>query len=311
MHNYTSEFLLLEFSKIWEIQIIYGALLLILYSMTLTGNLLIIIAIFFDHHLHIPMYFFLMNLAIQDIGSVSVIIPKAIFNLLTNTRHICYSGCVTQVLMFVFFVGSDIAVLTLMAYDRYVAICNPLQYEIIMNRTACTKMINCVWIASFFNCVLNTVGTFTTPFCSHIINQFYCEIPHLLKIACNGSYKTETEVVLFSSTLGFGCFIFIVITYVKIFAAVLNIPSVQGRKKTFSTCLPHLTVFSIFLFTAYFAYLRPISDNPSNLDFVITVMYSVVPSTLNPLIYSLRNKDIKVALSRFLSLRAFFKRTNK
>ncbi|XP_070584532.1 olfactory receptor 14A2-like [Erythrolamprus reginae] len=307
MHNYTSDFLLLEFSKIWELQIIYIALLLILYLMTLSGNLLIIIAVVSDHRLHIPMYFFLMNLAIQDIGSVSVIIPKAIFNSLTNTRHICYSGCVTQLLLFVFFLGSDIAVLTLMAYDRYVAICNPLQYEIIMNRAACTKMISCVWIASFLNSVMNTVETFIIPFCSNIINQFYCEIPHLLKIACSGSYISEIGVVMFSSTLGFGCFVFIVITYVKIFAAVLKIPSVHGRKKAFSTCLPHLTVFSIFLFTAYFAYLWPVSDNPSYADFVVTIMYSVVPSMLNPLIYSMRNKDIKVALFRFFSLRAFFK----
>ncbi|XP_034278831.1 olfactory receptor 14A2-like [Pantherophis guttatus] len=308
MHNYTSEFLLLEFSNIWELQIAYVALLLILYLMTLTGNFLIIIAVVSDHRLHIPMYFFLMNLALQDIGSVSVIIPKAIFNSLTNTRHISYSGCVTQLLLFVFFMGSDIAVLTLMAYDRYVAICNPLQYEMIMNRSASSKMISCVWIASFLNSVMNTVETFIIPFCSNIINQFYCEIQHLLKIACAGTHITEIGVVLFSSTLAFGCFIFIVITYVKIFAAVLKIPSVHGRKKAFSTCLPHITVFSIFLFTAYFAYLRPITDNPSYLDFVITVMYSVVPSMLNPLIYSMRNKNIKVALSRFLSLRAFFKK---
>ncbi|XP_070584533.1 olfactory receptor 14A16-like [Erythrolamprus reginae] len=310
MHNFTSDFLLLEFSKIWELQIIYVALLLILYLMTLTGNLLIIIAVVSDYRLHIPMYFFLMNLAIQDIGSVSVIIPKAIFNSLTNTRHIYYSGCVTQVLMFIFFVGSDIAVLTLMAYDRYVAICNPLRYEIIMNRAACTKMISCVWIASFLNSVMNTIDTFIIPFCSNIINQFYCEIPHLLNIACSGSYISEIGVVMFSSTLGFGCFVFIVITYVKIFAAVLKIPSVHGRKKTISTCLPHLTVFSIFLFTVFFAYLRPISNKPSDLDFIITILYSIIPPMLNPLIYSMRNKELKAALSKFICSFVFEKTWN-
>ncbi|XP_034278830.1 olfactory receptor 14J1-like [Pantherophis guttatus] len=212
--------------------------------------------------------------------------------------------------MFVFFVGSDIAVLTLMAYDRYVAICNPLQYEIIMNRTACKKMISCVWITSFLNSVMNTVETFIIPFCSNIIHQFYCEIPHLLMITCSGSYITEIEVVLFSSTLGFGCFVFIVITYVKIFAAVLKIPSIHGRKKTFSTCLPHLTVFSIFLFTVLFAYLRPISNKPSVLDFIITILYSIIPPMLNPLIYSMRNKDLKAALSKFLWLFVFEKTCN-
>ncbi|XP_032092028.1 olfactory receptor 14A16-like [Thamnophis elegans] len=303
MHNHTSEFLLLEFSKIWELQIIYAALLLILYLMTLTGNLLIIIAVVFDHRLHVPMYFFLMNLAILDIGLVSVIIPKAIFNSLTNIRHICYSGCVTQVLMFVFFAGSDIAVLTLMAYDRYVAICKPLHYEIIINRTACTKMISCAWIASFLNSVMNTVETFIIPFCSNIIHQFYCEIPHLLKITCSGSYITKLGVVFFSITLGFGCFVFIVITYVQIFTAVLKIPSIQGRKKAFSTCVPHLTIFSIFLFTSIFAYIRPISNRASVLDFIITILYSIIPPLMNPLIYSMRNKELKVVTSALLSFK--------
>ncbi|KAM6448978.1 olfactory receptor 14J1-like [Liasis olivaceus] len=305
MDNHTSEFLLLEFSKIWEKQLMYVALFLILYLLTVIGNLLILIAIISSRYLHTPMYFFVMNLAMQDIGSVSVIIPKALSNCLMKIRTISHTGCVAQVLLFVFFFGSDVALLTVMAYDRYVAICKPLQYEMIMNRTACTKMISCVWIASFLNAVLHATETFTIPFCSNIINQFYCDIPHLLKVACSGSYVTEIGVVLFTATLGFGCFIFIVVTYVQIFFIVLRIPSVHGRQKAFSTCIPHLIVFSIFLFTAWFAYLRPISDRPSTLDFITTIMYSIIPSMLNPLIYSMRNKDIKVALSRFPSLRLF------
>ncbi|XP_025032601.1 olfactory receptor 14C36-like [Python bivittatus] len=310
MDNNTSEFLLWEFSKIWELQIMYVTLLLTLYLMTVTGNLLIIIAVVFDHHLHIPMYFFVMNLAMQDIGSVSVIIPKAVFNCLMKIRHISYSGCVAQVLLSVFFLTSDVALLTVMAYDRFVAICNPLQYEMIMNRKACTRMVDSVWIASFLDAALQTIGTFTTPFCSNIVNQFYCEIPHLLKIACSGSYLTETGVLMFSITLGCGCFIFIVITYVKIFSAVLRIPSVQGRKKAFSTCLPHLIVFSVFLFTGCFAYLRPISDKLSHLDFIITILYSIIPAMLNPLIYSMRNKDLKAALSKLLQSFLFEKTVN-
>ncbi|XP_025032930.1 olfactory receptor 14I1-like [Python bivittatus] len=305
MDNKTSVFFLLQFSNVWELQIIYIALLLMLYLMTVTGNLLIISAVVCDHHLHTPMYFFLMNLAMQDIGSVSVIIPKALFNSLTNTRHISYSGCVAQVLLFVFFLGSDIALLTVMAYDRYVAICNPLQYETIMNRKACTQMIGSVWTASFLNAALHTTETFTNPFCSNIVNQFYCEIPHLLKLACPGLDVTEIGVVAFSAILSAGCFVFIVVTYVEIFSAVLRIPSVQGRKKAFFTCLPHLIVFSVFLFTVSFAYLRPISNRPSNLDFIITMIYSILPPMMNPIIYSMRNKDIKDALSKLLRLRSF------
>ncbi|XP_070584573.1 olfactory receptor 14I1-like [Erythrolamprus reginae] len=304
MDNNTSIFLLLELSNIWEFQIIYASAFLILYLITLTGNFLIISAIAFDSHLHTPMYFFLMNLALQNIGSVSVIIPKSIFNSFINRRWISYTECVTQVLLFLFFVDSDISLLTVMAFDRYVAICNPLQYEMIMNRKACTQMVGSVWIASLFNAVLNTTGTFLTPFCSNIINQFFCEIPHLLKIACSDLYITEIGVVVFSITLAFGCFVFIVATYVEIFLAVLRIPSVQGRKKAFSTCLPHLIIFSIFLFTGCFAYLRPMSEKPSHIDFAITVMYSIIPPMINPLIYSLRNNDIKTALSRMFALRS-------
>ncbi|XP_013919587.1 PREDICTED: olfactory receptor 14I1-like [Thamnophis sirtalis] len=304
MDNNTSIFLLLELSNIREFQIIYASVFLILYLITLTGNFLIISAIIFDSHLHTPMYLFLMNLALQNIGSVSVIIPKSIFNSFMNRRWISYSECVTQVLLFLFFVDSDISLLTVMAFDRYVAICNPLQYEMIMNRKACTQMIGSVWIASLFNAILNTTGTFLTPFCSNIINQFYCEIPHLLKIACSDLYTTEIGVVVFSITLAFGCFVFIVFTYVEIFLAVLRIPSVQGRKKALSTCLPHLIVFSIFLFTGCFAYLRPISKKPQHSDFAITVMYSIIPPMMNPLIYSLRNNDINIALSRIFALRS-------
>ncbi|XP_025032599.1 olfactory receptor 14I1-like [Python bivittatus] len=300
MDNHTTEFLLLEFSKIWELQVIYVTLLLILYLMMVTGNLLIIIAVVFDHHLHTPMYFFLMNLAMQDIGSVSVIIPKAVFNCLMNTRHISYSGCVAQVLLFVFFLSSEVALLTVMAYDRFVAICSPLQYEVIMNRNACSIMVESMWIASFLNAALHTIFTFTIPFCSNIINQFYCEIPHLLNIACSDSYITELGVQMFSITLGFGCFLFIVVTYVKIFLAVLRIPSGQGRKKSFSTCLPHLIVFSVYFFTGCFAYVRPTSNSPSDLDFVITIMYSIIPPMLNPLIYSMRNKELKATVSKLL-----------
>ncbi|KAM6451706.1 olfactory receptor 14A16-like [Liasis olivaceus] len=305
MDNDTAVFLLLDFSKHWEVQIIYLSLFLILYLMTVTGNILIITAVVCDHHLHTPMYFFMMNLAMQDIGSVSVIIPKAVFNFLTNIRYISYSGCVAQVLLFVFFLDSDVALLTVMAYDRYVAICNPLQYEMIMNRKACTKMVGSAWIASFLNAILHTTATFTIPFCSNITNQFYCEIPYLLKIACSSLYADEIGIIIFSATIGFGCFVFVIVTYVKIFSAVLRIPSVQGRKKVFSTCLPHLIVFSIFIFTACFAYLRPISDSPSHLDFIITIMYSIIPPMMNPLIYSMRNKKIKAALSSFLGLKLF------
>ncbi|XP_062992733.1 olfactory receptor 14I1-like [Elgaria multicarinata webbii] len=298
-----SEFLLLEFSAALELQILHFILFLVLYLVTVTGNLLIIAAIAFDHHLHTPMYFFLMNLAMQDIGSVSVIIPKAMMNSIMNIRLISYSGCVAQVLLVVFFLASDVAVLTVMAYDRYVAICNPLQYEILMNRTACTQMMVSAWISSLLYAMLHTGGTFASPFCSNVVDQFFCEIPHLLKLACSDLHQIEIGAVLFSFVITLGCFVFIVVTYISIFSAVLKIPSVQGRKKAFSTCLPHLIVFSTFLFTVCFAYLRPTSERSSYLDLAFTMIYSIVPPLINPVIYSMRNTDMKNALSRLLGMR--------
>ncbi|XP_032092018.1 olfactory receptor 14A16-like [Thamnophis elegans] len=300
MDNVTSEFLLWEFSKNWEL-----VLLLILYSTTITGNIFIITAVIFDTHLHTPMYFFLMNLAMQDIGLVSAIVPKAVFNSIINIRTISHSGCVAQVMFFFFFMTCDVSLLTLMGYDRYIAICNPLHYEMIMNRKTCTKMIGGVWTASLLNASLHTIFTFMTPFCSNIIDQFYCEIPYLLKIACPGLYVSETGVIIFSSILTLGCFIFVLVTYVHVFSSVLRIPSVQGRKKAFTTCLPHLVVFSIFMFTGCFAYLKSISDSPTHLNFIITIMYSIIPSMMNPFIYCMRNKDIKVAFSRLFDQMSF------
>ncbi|XP_060137152.1 olfactory receptor 14A16-like [Zootoca vivipara] len=298
-----SEFLLLEFSAVRELQILHFSLFLVLYLAIVFGNLLIISAVAFDHHLHTPMYFFLMNLAIQDLGAVSVTIPKSITNSLMNIRDISYAGCIAQVLSFLFFLSSDVALLTIMAYDRYVAICNPLHYEMVMNRAACKQMVSGVWVAGLLNAVMHTSATFATPFCSNIVNQFFCEIPQLLTLACSNLYLTEIGAIVATTTIVSGCFVFIVFTYVHIFTAVGKLPSVQGRKKAFSTCIPHLVVFSIFCFTGCFAYIRPPSKTPSDLDFALTVMYTIVPPMFNPIIYSMRNKEIKNAVSKLLGVK--------
>ncbi|XP_033024435.1 olfactory receptor 14A16-like [Lacerta agilis] len=302
-----SGFLLLEFSELRELQILYFVVLLAFYLAALTGNLLIISAVAFDHHLHTPMYFFLMNLALQDLGSVSVIMPKSMANTILNTRYISNLGCVAQVLFFLFFMASDFFLLTVMAYDRYIAICKPLQYEMLMNRQACTQMITSVWIISFLYGVLHTGGTFAPPFCSNLVNQFFCEffceIPQLLKLTCSDLYLLEIGIVVVSAVIGLGCFIFIIITYVHIFAAVLKIPSIEGRQKAFSTGLPHLIVFSIFVFTGCFAYLKPTSNTPSHLDLALTIIYSMFPPLMNPVIYSMRNNKIKLSLLKLLGLR--------
>uniref|UniRef100_A0ABM5GN08 Olfactory receptor n=1 Tax=Pogona vitticeps TaxID=103695 RepID=A0ABM5GN08_9SAUR len=298
-----TKFLLLGFSKDPEMQLSLFTVFLIYYLLAVGGNLLIISAVATSRHLHNPMYFFLMNLAIQDVGQVSVIFPKSMANSLKDIRYISYSGCVAQVLFYVFFATSDLFILTVMAYDRYVAICNPLQYEMLMNKKVCLKIIATLWTSSFLYGVLHAGGTFAAPFCSNIVNQFFCEIPQLMKLACSDLYLIEVGLLLLGAVLGGGCFIFILVTYMHIFTAVLKIPSKHGRQKAFSTCLPHLIVVSIFVFTACSAYIKTSSNSPLYLDLAMTILYSMVPPLMNPVIYSLRNKEIKKALTKMLGLR--------
>ncbi|XP_015263897.1 PREDICTED: olfactory receptor 14A16-like [Gekko japonicus] len=292
----TSEFLLLEFSDIRELQILHFFVFLAVYLTAVTGNLLIIIAVALDHHLHTPMYFFLMNLALLDLGLVSVMVPKAMANSLLNTRSISYSACVAQVFFYFLLGGSDFAILTIMAHDRYVAICNPLQYETIMHRGACIQMAVSAWIAGILNGILHSGGTFAITFCSNVINQFFCEVPQILRLSCSDMYLIEVGIIVFGCFLGLGCFIFIIMSYKQIFVAVLRIPSIRGQKKALSTCLPHLTVVSLLVCTGYFAYLRPPSHTSSDQNVLFAIIYAVLPPLLNPFIYSIRNKEIKTAL---------------
>ncbi|XP_039353372.1 olfactory receptor 14A16-like [Mauremys reevesii] len=310
MSNRTTmtEFLLLGFSEIQELQILHFVVFLVLYLATLMGNLVIITAIALNHHLDSPMCFFLMNLSILDLGSISVTIPKSMANSLMNTRVISYSGCITQVFLLLFFASADFALLTIMAYDRYIAICQPLHYKTVMNRRACVQMVAIAWICSILYSALNTGNTFALTFCGgNVVNQFFCEIPQLLKLTCSDSYLSESGVIVFSVCLVLSCFFLIIVSYVQIFKTVLRIPSEQGRRKAFSTCLPHLIMISLFLFPGTFAYLKPISSSTSGIDLVASILYSVVPPMMNPIIYSIRNKEIKAALWKMIGLRPFTK----
>ncbi|XP_053902686.1 olfactory receptor 14A16-like [Malaclemys terrapin pileata] len=306
MSNRTTvtEFLLLGFSDVRELQILHFVVFLVIYLVALVGNLLIFMAIAFDHHLHTPMYFFLMNLSILDIGSISVTVPKSMANSLMNTKSISYAGCVAQVFFVFFLLRADFSLLTIMAYDRYVAICQPLHYDTMMNSRACVQMAASAWITGILFSALHTGNSFALTFCGgNMVDQFFCEIPQLLKLSCSDSYLSEFGVLAFSACLLLGCFIFIIVSYIQIFKSVLRIPSEQGRHKAFSTCLPHLTVVSLVVFTGAFAYLKPTSSSPSALDLVVAVLYSVLPPIMNPIVYSLRNKEIKAALRRLTGCR--------
>ncbi|KAM8795460.1 olfactory receptor 14C36-like [Eudromia elegans] len=291
-----NEFLLLAFSETRELQLLHFSLFLAIYLAALLGNGLIITAVACDHHLHIPMYFFLLNLSLLDLGAISTTIPKSMSNSLWDTRTISYSGCAAQMLFIAFFLLAEYFILTVMAYDRFVAICRPLHYGTLLSSRVCVKMAAAAWGTGFLCAVLHTANIFSLSLCqNNVVEQFFCEIAQMLKLSCIGSYFRKSWAVVVTAWLGFGCFIFIVLSYVQIFRAVLRIPSEQGRHKAFSTCFPHLAVVSLFLSTVMFAHLKPPSISQPALDLVLAVMYSVVPPTLNPLIYSLRNKELKDA----------------
>ncbi|NXV72762.1 O14J1 protein, partial [Atlantisia rogersi] len=190
---------------------------------------------------------------------------------------------------------------TLMAYDRYVAICHPLHYGTLLGSRACVHMAAAAWGSGFLYAVLHTVSTFSIPPChGNIVNQFFCEVPQLLKLSCSDTYLREASLVIASASLFFVCFVFIVVSYVQIFRAVLRIPSEQGRHKVFSTCLPHLAIVSLFISTGIFACLKPPSISSPSLDLVVAVLYSVVPPAVNPIIYSMRNMELMSGVLRVM-----------
>ncbi|XP_027487202.1 olfactory receptor 14J1-like [Corapipo altera] len=295
-----TQFLLLALADRRELQLLHFCLFLAISLAALLANGLILSAVACDHHLHTPMGFFLLNLSLTDLGCICTTVPKAMHNSLWNTTTISYQKCAAQAFFFYFFMSVEFSLLTIMCYDRYVAICKPLHYGTLLGSRACAHMAAAAWATGFLYSLLHTANTFSLPLCQgNALGQFFCEIPHILKLSCSHSgYLREIGLIGVSDCLAFGCFIFIVFSYVQIFRAVLRIPSEQGRHKAFSMCLPHLAVISLFLSTAIFAYLRPPSISSPSLDLALSVLYSVVPPTLNP--YSLRNQELKDALRKMM-----------
>ncbi|XP_075346260.1 olfactory receptor 14A16-like [Mycteria americana] len=303
-----TQFLLLAFADTRELQLLHFWLFLGIYLAALLGNGLIITAVACDHRLHTPMYFFLLKLSVLDLGSISTTVPKSMVSSLWDTRAISYAGCVVQVFFFIFLMSAEFYLLTVMAYDRYVAICKPLHYGTLLGRRACVHMAAAAWGSGFLYAVLHTANTFSIPLCQgNAVDQFFCEIPQILKLSCARSYLREAGLLVTSFILALGCFVFIVLSYVQIFRAVLRIPSEQGRHKAFSTCIPHLAVVSLLVSTGMVAFLKPPSISSPSLDLVVAVLYSVVPPALNPLIYSLRNQELKDALRKQILKEDFIK----
>ncbi|XP_074402784.1 olfactory receptor 14I1-like [Zonotrichia albicollis] len=295
-------FLLLALADTRQLQLLHFCLLLGISLAALLGNGLIISAVACGHHLHTPMFFFLLNLALSDLGCTCTTVPKAMHSSLWNTSTISYTGCVAQVFFFAFFMSAEFALLTVMCYDRYVSICKPLHYGTLLGSRACAHMAAAAWASAFLNALMHTANTFSLPLChGNALGQFFCEIPHILKLSCSDSNLRELGLLATMACLASGCFVFNVFSYVQIFRAVLRIPCEQGRHKAFSTCLPHLAVVSLFISTALFANLKPPSISSPSLDLAVSVLYSVVPPALNPLIYSLRNQELKAAGWRLMT----------
>ncbi|KAM4816440.1 olfactory receptor 14J1-like [Urocitellus parryii] len=308
MTNITTRngFLLLGFSDDRKLQILYALLFLVLYLVALTGNFIIITITTLDQHLQSPMYYFLKQLSLLDLSFISVTVPQAIDNSLMDYNYVSYGQCTLQVFFFTSLAWTEIAILTVMSYDRYTAICFPLHYEVIMDPRNCQWAVIAVWVSGGISGILYTAATFSITFCKvKIIHHFFCDVPQLLKLSCSNDYLGVIGVAAFISVVALACFVSISLSYVHIFSTVLRIPSAEGRSKVFSTCLPHLFVVSFFLSTGICAYLKPTSDSPSAFDLMVSIFYTVIPPTLNPIIYSLRNEAMKGALRNLVLDREF------
>ncbi|KAM3658059.1 olfactory receptor 14J1-like [Ammospiza maritima maritima] len=247
------------------------------------------------------MFFFLLNLALSDLGSICTTVPKAMHSSLWDT-NISYSGCATQVFFFAFCMSAEFSLLMIMCYNHYVSIFKPLHYRTLLGSRACAHTAAAAWASGFLNALLLTANTFSLPLChDNVLGLFFCEVPQILTLSCSKSSLRELGLIVLSALLFYACFVFMVSSCLQIFRAVLRIPSEQGRHKAFSTCLPHLAVLSLFLSTASFAYLTSPSISSPSLDLALSVLYSVVPPALNPLIYSLRNQELKDALGKLVT----------
>ncbi|XP_066485867.1 olfactory receptor-like protein OLF3 [Tiliqua scincoides] len=300
-HNQTitREFVFLGFSRDRSTNACLFVVFLSVYLFTLAGNTLIIIAIRVDPRLNAPMYFFLSNLSFLDICYTTSVAPQLLVHLLTSHKIICFHCCMTQLCVSLSLGGTEFILLAAMAYDRYVAVCHPLHYMVVMSRRLCIQFVLLSWTIGFLNGVVQTVFTVRLHFCGfNIINHFACELLALIKIACTDTSANEISILVTGVLILLIPCIVVMLSYVYIISAILRIRSSDGRQRAFSTCTSHLTVVILCYGTAIFAYLGPKGNISSNQDKIVAVFYSVITPILNPIIYSLRNKEVKAALAK-------------
>ncbi|XP_036898689.1 olfactory receptor 1P1-like [Sturnira hondurensis] len=297
------EFLLWGLSEQPEQQHILFLLFLWMYVLTVAGNLLVVLAIGTDTRLHTPMYFFLAILSCADILFTSTTVPKALVNIQSKSRSISYAGCLAQLYFFLTFGDMDIFLLATMAYDRYIAICHPLHYMMIMNRQRCILLVTVCWTLTSLVAMTHTFLIFRLSFCSKkVVPDFFCDLGPLMKVSCSDTQVNQLVLFFLGGAVILMPFMLILVSYIHIFLAILRVPSAKGRYKAFSTCGSHLVVVALFFGTVIRAYLCSSSSSSNSVqeDTAAAVMYTVVTPLLNPFIYSLRNKDMKGALGRLL-----------
>lgn len=289
-------FILLGFSNG---KIIYSFLIAVTYAITVIGNIAVFIIIHIDIHLHIPMYFFLSCLSALDVCYATVTLPMMFVNALTGNTKISFKRCLTQMYFFVSFGGTESLLLASMAYDRYVAICNPLRYKLIMNRDFCSCLVAGCWALGFGNSMLHTLMTLKITFCQgRHINHYFCDIIPMLEASCSNIHSNQVVLHVDTVILGLSTFIIVINSYVRIIATILKIHSSTGRKKVFSTCSAHLIVIIIFYITGSFSYNSPKSGDSLKKVRIPSILYSILPPLLNPVIYCLRNKEVKTAFRK-------------
>ncbi|XP_018428861.1 PREDICTED: olfactory receptor 146-like [Nanorana parkeri] len=296
-----NELFLSGLSDIPALQLPLFLFFLLIYLLTITWNLLIIVLIVSDSHLHTPMYFFLGNLASLDLCCSSVTAPRMLFDLLTQRRKITKTACITQIFFFLFFALSEAFLLAVMSYDRYTAICQPLHYIQIMSWKVCVQLASIVWCLGSSYSLVHTLCALKLTFCgSDIIESFFCDLPQLLEISCSNIFINILLIFVLGGFLTGGSLTLTIFPYVSIFKTVLKIQVKGKRSKVFSTCSSHLTVVFIFYFSGFFNYYRTDTNNNFAADKRMSVFYAVIVPLLNPLIYSLRNQDLRTAFKNVL-----------
>lgn len=299
-HTAVTGYVLLGLQEHHSLEIVLFVLCLGIYCTTLLGNSLLVGLIVLDPHLHNPMYFFLSNLSLIDICGTSSFIPLMLRNFLDVQRTISFPSCALQMYMTLALGATECLLLAVMAYDRYVAICQPLRYSELMNGQLCVQMAGISWGTGFANSLLHSILVWRLPFCGHnVINHFFCEILAVLKLACGDISLNALILMMATAVLTMTPLLLICLSYVFILVAIFRIPSTAGRAKAFSTCSAHLTVVVIFYGTISFMYLKPKAKDPS-VDKIITLFYGIVAPSLNPFIYSLRNMEVKAAITALL-----------